>query len=98
MKNQNTHRRFTRGEEMANALSHFAGALLAIAGLVLMVVYSVRLGNAWHITSTAVFGASMIFLYISSTLTHILKPGKIKDFFFTFDKIAIFILIAGTYM
>lgn len=97
MKSQNTHRRFTRGEERANALSHFAGALLAIAGLVLMMVYSVRLGNAWHITSTAVFGASMVFLYISSTLTHFLKPGKIKDFFFTFDKIAIFILIAGTY-
>ncbi len=88
--------KFTRGEELANAISHFAGAILAAVGLVLMVYYSLVHGNTWHLVSTSVFGVSMIVLYVSSTLTHILPMGKSKDFFFNFDRIAIYFLIAGT--
>ncbi len=90
-------KKFSRKEELANAISHFSGAMLAIAGLVLMVYYSAAHGNGWHIVSASVFGTSMIILYLSSTLTHILPMGKSKDFFFNFDRIAIYILIAGTY-
>jgi len=82
---------------MANAVSHFSGALLAVTALVLMVYQSSVHGNGWHVISTAVFGASMIVLYLSSTLTHILPMGKTKDFFFNIDRIAIYFLIAGTY-
>jgi hemolysin III len=89
--------KFTRGEEMANSISHFIGALLAVAGLILMVQYSVIYGNRWHVISSSVFGASMVMLYLSSTLTHILPPGRMKDRFFNFDRIAIYLLIAGTY-
>lgn len=89
--------KFSRGEEIANAISHFAGALLAVAGLVLMVRYAVRHGTPTHTVSTAIFGSSMIVLYMSSTLTHILPAGRAKDFFFNFDRIAIYFLIAGTY-
>ncbi len=89
--------KFSRGEELANAISHFIGALLAVAGLVLMVRLAVANGNAWHVVSTSVFGASMIVLYFSSTMTHILPMGRTKDRFFNFDRIAIYFLIAGTY-
>ena len=89
--------RYSRNEELANALSHLAGALLATVALVLLVVKSARIGNAWHIVSTAVFGVTMIILFFSSTMTHWLKQGKAKDVFFTIDQIAIFTLIAGTY-
>lgn len=89
--------KFSRGEELANAISHFSGALLAVAGLVLMVHFSIVNGNAWHVVSTSVFGASMIVLYFSSTMTHILPMGRAKDRFFNFDRIAIYLLIAGTY-
>ena len=89
--------KFSRGEELANAISHFSGALLSIAGLVLMVQFSIRFGNDWHVVSTSIFGATMIVLYLSSTITHILPMGKTKDFFFNFDRIAIYLLIAGTY-
>jgi len=82
---------------MASALSHLTGALLAIAALVLLVVKAARIGNAWHIVSSAIFGATMIMLFLSSTMTHWLKQGKAKDVFFTVDQIAIFTLIAGTY-
>jgi hemolysin III len=89
--------RFSKKEELANALSHLIGAVLAVAALVLMVVKAARIGNAWHIVSTAIFGASMIILFLSSTMTHWLRQGKAKDAFFTVDQVAIFTLIAGTY-
>jgi len=89
--------KFTKGEELANALSHLAGALLGVAALVLMVVFSAKVGTAWHIVSTAVFGATLVILYLSSMFTHWLPAGRTKEFFFTMDQIAIFMLIAGTY-
>jgi len=90
-------REFSQKEEQANAISHLTGAVLAIAGLILMLIYAVTKGNAWHIVTTAVFGSSMIILYLSSTFTHWLKSGKTKNFFFNLDQIAIYLLIAGTY-
>ena len=89
--------KFSSGEELANALSHFFGALLAIVGLVLMLNLSIKFGDGWHIVSTSVFGLTAIMLYFSSTLTHILPMGRAKDLFFNFDRIAIYLLIAGTY-
>ncbi|MEX0982516.1 MAG: hemolysin III family protein [Bacteroidales bacterium] len=89
--------RFSKREELANAISHFTGALLSVVALVLMLVQSVRYGNVWHIVSSAIFGSSMIILYLSSTMTHYLEQGKVKNFFFSMDKIAIYFLIAGTY-
>ncbi len=89
--------KFTKGEELANAISHLTGALLGVAALVLMVVFSAKNGTAWHIVSTAVFGATLVILYLSSMFTHWLPQGRTKEFFFTMDQIAIFMLIAGTY-
>jgi hemolysin III len=90
-------REFTYSEELANAISHFVGVCLAITGLVLMVVFSSLNGKTTHIVSTSIFGSTMIFLYLSSTFTHWLRPGKAKELFFNLDQIAIFLLIAGTY-
>ena len=89
--------RYTKNEEIANTLSHFAGMLLAIVGTILLIIKAADIGNGWHVVSSAVFGISMIVLYFSSTMTHWLQAGKAKEFFFTLDQIAIFILIAGTY-
>lgn len=84
-------------EEIANIISHFAGTILSVAALVLMVVYSAIRGTALHIISSIVFGLSMIALYASSTLAHWLPEGPRKERFFIFDQLVIFILIAGTY-
>ena len=89
--------KFSRGEELANALSHLAGALFGVVALVLMIHYSLSNGTGWHLISTSVFGATMIMLYLSSTFTHILPAGRAKDWFFNTDRIAIYFLIAGTY-
>ena len=89
--------RFSKGEELANAITHLIGLFLSVAALVLMVIFSALRGNGWHIVSSAVFGVSMIVLYFSSSMAHWLPSGKRKDAFFTLDQVAIFILIAGTY-
>jgi hemolysin III len=89
--------KFSKAEELANGISHLCGTLLATAGMVIMIRSSVIRGNIWHITSTSIFGATMIILYFSSTMTHILPAGKYKDRFFNLDRIAIYLLIAGTY-
>ncbi len=90
-------RKYKQSEETANAVSHLAGALLATAALVVMIVFSALRGNAWHIVSTSVYGLTLVILYFSSGMAHALKEGKAKQVFFIFDKIAIFLLIAGTY-
>lgn len=91
-------KRFTKGEEISNAISHGAGWIFSIVATVLMVVFSAKHAGAMAVVSSAVFGASMINLYMSSTMNHSLRAGsKAKDFFHNYDQIAIYMLIAGTY-
>lgn len=82
---------------MGNALSHFLGFLLSIVALILLLSRSLNHEDKLHSVSVTVFGISMISLYLSSSLTHYLKQGRFKDFFFSMDKITIYFLIAGTY-
>lgn len=88
---------FSLGEEIANAITHGIGALLSIAGLVILIVFSSIYGNAWHVVSFTIFGSSMVILYTSSTLVHAFPQGKVKDLFEIFDHASIYLLIAGTY-
>jgi len=87
----------TLGEEIASAITHGVGALLALAGLVLLVVFSSLYGTAWHIVGFTVFGAMLVVLYVMSTLYHSLPSPGVKHLFRKFDHMAIFLLIAGTY-
>ena len=89
--------KFSKGEELSNAYSHLAGTLLAVIGLALMLIKSTSSGDAIHIITSSVFGITMVILYLSSTMTHILPIGRLKDSFFNLDRIAIYLLIAGTY-
>jgi hemolysin III len=87
----------TVGEEIANSLSHGAGLALAIAGTPILIITAVRYGTAWNTVGVSVFAASMISLYLASTLYHALTHDRAKRFFRIMDHSAIFILIAGTY-
>ncbi|MGY4687470.1 PAQR family membrane homeostasis protein TrhA [Petrotoga sp. DB-2] len=97
MKDLDNIEKFTPGEEIANAVIHGIGALLSIAALVLLVVFSAINGQPWSIFSSVIYGSSLIILYLSSTLYHSFQRKKIKDLFEIFDHSAIYILIAGTY-
>jgi len=87
----------TLGEEIANSITHGIGALLSIAGMVVLVIVAAVRGTAWHIVGAAVFGGSLILLYLCSTLYHALPGKRVKRVFKILDHSAIYILIAGTY-
>ena len=84
-------------EELANSITHGLGAALSIAGLVLMVVYAARLGTGRDVVGAAIFGSTLILLYVMSTLYHAFRGPRVKVVFKVFDHSAIFMLIAGTY-
>lgn len=87
----------TIGEEIANSITHGLGLLLSIAGLVVLVVFAALRGNAWHVASCSIYGATLVLLYLSSTLYHAFTGPRVKRIFRIFDHSAIFLLIAGTY-
>jgi len=87
----------TLGEEIANSITHGIGAGLSIAALVILVVLASRRGDAWRIVSFSIYGASLILLYMSSTLYHSFVNPKIKNIFRILDHSAIYLLIAGSY-
>ncbi len=89
--------RQTLGEEIANSITHGVGAALAVAALVILVTFAGIFGDAWRVVSFSIYGATLIILYLSSTLYHGLQAPKAKRIFHIFDRTAIYLLIAGTY-
>lgn len=88
---------YTRGEEIANWVTHGIGLAASIAGLTLLIVFSSLRGDAWHVVSFTVFGLTLLALYTSSTLYHAFRRERVKRVLRRFDHAAIFLLIAGTY-
>ncbi len=88
-----------RGEAIANSLTHGVGALLAVAGLVVLAVAAGRRGSVAALVGCVVFGASLVLLYTSSTLYHALGHvhERARTVLRALDHSAIFLLIAGTY-
>jgi len=82
--------------ERFNAYTHLVGALLALAGAVVLVVLGAMKQDAWKIVSFAIYGASLVMLYSASTLYHSTR-GRLKAFFRKLDHTAIYLLIAGSY-
>ena len=87
----------SRGEEIANSISHGAGLIAALVGTPFLVMHAVRHGDAGSIAGSCIFAASMVLLYLASTLYHSLPAGKAKRMFRIIEHSAIFLLIAGTY-
>lgn len=93
----NAGKKVSVGEEIANAVTHGVGALLAIAALVVLIVMAAIKGTAWHIVSFSIFGSTLVLLYFASTLYHSLAFTRARGLFHKFDHISIYLLIAGTY-
>lgn len=88
---------YSKGEEIANAITHGIGALLAIAALVLLIVFAAKYGDAWYVVSYTIYGVCLVLLYLFSTLYHSIYAKRAKKVFRIFDHASIYILIAGTY-
>src|ERR1044072_6853984 len=84
-------------EEIANSISHGLGLVLAVVALPILILTAMRIGSTHFIVGAAVFGATMILLYLASTLYHSITHEKTKHLCRLFDHSAIFLLIAGTY-
>jgi hemolysin III len=101
MSNESTKTRYTRGEEIANAITHGIGTGLSIAGLILLIIRAERYAPTEYKTSYiigfTIFGISMIILYSASTLYHSLTNRVAKKVLGIFDHSSIYLLIAGTY-
>ncbi|MBK1735164.1 hemolysin D [Halorhodospira abdelmalekii] len=87
----------TRGEEIANALSHGIALLIILIATPFLLIEAASTGGARFIVGASVFSATMIMLYLASTLYHAMPPGASKNLFRLLDYSAIYLLIAGTY-
>ena len=84
-------------DEIVNAITHGIGTLLAVAGLVLLILFADWYGGVWHVVSFSIYGTTLVLLYLASTLYHSFTHPKTKRVFKILDHSAIYLLIAGTY-
>jgi len=89
--------RYSSREELANSITHGTGAALSVAGLAVLVTLAALRGDGWRVVSFAIYGASLVLLYLFSTLYHAARRARLKRFFRVLDHAAIFLLIAGSY-
>jgi hemolysin III len=89
--------RYTRGEEVAASLTHGVGTALSLIGLVVVVAAAVRKGEARHVASTAIYGSTLVLLYLASTLYHAVQHPGAKRVLKILDHMGVYLLIAGTY-
>lgn len=89
----------SRIKDTVSGISHLIGAVLSIAGLVLLIVYSALYGEgAWDVVSFTIFGVGLVLLYTFSTLYHMLNLGeKGTRVLKKFDHMMIYVLIAASY-
>ena len=92
-----TSREQSRGEELANSISHGIALAAMLVGTPFLIMNAARHGGAGEVVGSSVFAAAAILLYLSSTVYHALAPGRAKNLFRVIEHSAIFLLIAGTY-
>ncbi|MGO2356444.1 MAG: PAQR family membrane homeostasis protein TrhA [Marinomonas foliarum] len=85
------------GEEVANSISHGLGLIAAIVGTPFLILSAIRYADLSYVVGVSVFSATMIILYLASTLYHAMPKGKLKYVFRVIDHSAVYLLIAGTY-
>jgi len=87
----------SRGEEIANSISHGIGLVTALVATPFLIMHAVRHGDTGFIVGASLFAATMVLLYLASALYHVLPIGRTKHLFQVIEHSAIFLLIAGTY-
>jgi hemolysin III len=84
-------------EELLNALTHGIGAVVALAAGAVLVTLASIYGDRWAVIGASVYGASLLLLYLASTLYHAVSHAPTKARLKVFDHCMIYVLIAGTY-
>ncbi|MBE8574431.1 PAQR family membrane homeostasis protein TrhA [Vibrio sp. OPT18] len=85
-------------EERANAITHGLGVVLGVVGLILLLIRAFDYqADMLTVASMAIYGSSIILLFLASTLYHSITTEKTKRLLKTLDHSAIYLLIAGSY-
>lgn len=84
-------------EEILHSSTHAVGAVLSIGGLTWMLYLSIAAGDPWRIVASSIYGATLITLFVASTIYHGLYASRHREIFKLLDHCAIYLLIAGTY-
>jgi hemolysin III len=87
----------SNGEEIANAVSHGVGFAVSLVASPILIAHAVAQGNALQTLGASVFAASIVLLYLASTLYHALPRSRAKRVFWVIEHSGIYLLIAGTY-
>ncbi|HET8711217.1 MAG TPA: hemolysin III family protein, partial [Spongiibacteraceae bacterium] len=82
--------------EKLNAVTHLIGAILALAGSIVLIVLAARDGDFWKVVGVSVYGVTLVLLYSLSTLYHSIR-GRAKNILRELDHHSIYLLIAGSY-
>ncbi|UDY82685.1 PAQR family membrane homeostasis protein TrhA [Vibrio diabolicus] len=89
---------YSQREELANTITHGIGMIFGIVGLILLLIKAIdQQADTLTLASMAVYGASIIVLFLASTLYHAIPHPNAKRWLKTFDHCAIYLLIAGSY-
>lgn len=88
---------YSRGEEIANMVTHIVGGAIGVAALVFSILIAAGHGDAWGIVGGSIYGAMTIALYAVSSIYHGLRPGTGKKVMQVIDHCTIYLMIAGTY-
>ncbi len=88
---------YSPAEELINVYSHAVGAVLSIIALVFLILRAVEEAAILPLVSFTIFGASLVMLYITSTVYHNCKNPQRRSRLRVFDHVSIYVLIAGTY-
>lgn len=84
-------------EEVLHAITHGVGVLLSIFGLSWMLYLSIAAADPWRIVASSIYGASLITLFLASTVYHGMYASRHRELFKLLDHCAIYLLIAGSY-
>jgi hemolysin III len=87
----------SRGEELANMLSHALAMPLALAGGTWLIVKAALAGDVWRITSVSVYALCLLLVFLASTVYHAVRQERVRQRMRVLDHSAIFLMIAGTY-
>ncbi len=97
MQNLENGREEHAGEELANALTHGLGAVIALGAGAVLITLTALWGDGWQLAGAVVFCVTLLLLYVASTLYHAIPHPGAKARLKVFDHCAIYLLIAGTY-
>ncbi len=89
--------RYSVAEELVHAITHGVGVILSILGLSWMLYLSIGAADPWRVVASSVYGATLIALFLASTVYHGMYASRHREIFMLLDHCAIYLLIAGTY-